>query len=194
METHKINQLLHRYFDGETTTEEERLLEKYFSEGEVIPEHEPYRSFFAGIAELSDVQGNKKLEEGLMDFILESEHAEKKRYRWLWQTVTGIAASILIIFGGILIYEQQQPFKDTFSNPEEARAYAQKTLMYVSGKYNSGLAKLSETGKYNKAMGQLGKVALLGQASKPLSKSLKAVNAGFSEVENLNRYTNSKNE
>jgi hypothetical protein len=72
-----------------------------------------------------------------MDFILENENREKTRYRWLWQTVTGIAASVIIVLGGFLFYQQQQKtFDDTFENPQEAYAYAQQTLQFVSGKYN----------------------------------------------------------
>jgi hypothetical protein len=45
----------------------------------------------------------QNIEEEIMDFILENENREKTRYRWLWQTVTGIAASVIIVLGGFLI-------------------------------------------------------------------------------------------
>lgn len=70
----------------------------------------------------------------------------------MWKIVTGIAASVIIILGGFLLYqEQQKPFDDTFNNPDEAYAYATQTLQFVSGKYNKGLAHLSDFEKLHKA-------------------------------------------
>jgi hypothetical protein len=72
-----------------------------------------------------------------------------------------------------MIYEQQQkPFKDTFDNPEQAYAYAQETLRYVSSKYNKGLAELSNFDK-------------LRQGSTELKKGLKPVNEFYEEIEKV---------
>ena len=112
------------------------------------------------------------IEEDIMDFILENEHQEKTKYRWLWRTVTGIAASIIIVLGGVLFYDQQQPFEDTFTNPDEAYAYAEQTLQFVSGKYNKGLA-------------QLANFEVLQSASKPLKEGVKPVNDFFESIHKM---------
>ena len=110
-----------------------------------------------------------------MDFILENENREKTKYRQLWRTVTGIAATVIIILGGILMYEQQQkPFKDTFEDPDVAYAYAEQTLQYVSSKYAKGLAELSNFGK-------------LGAASKPIQDGVKPVNDFFNDIQKLEK-------
>ena len=129
METEKITKLLQTFFSGESTIEEERLLEMYFKSGNVAEEFKEYAAFFNGISDLAKVPDDSNIEEEVMDFILENENREKNRYRWLWQTVTGIAASVIIVLGGFLFYQQQQKtFDDTFENPQEAYAYAQQTL------------------------------------------------------------------
>ncbi|MDD5860965.1 MAG: pyruvate ferredoxin oxidoreductase [Prevotella sp.] len=46
-----INQLMDRYFDGQTTLEEEEILRAFFSQEDVPAEFQPYRSLFAYLAE-----------------------------------------------------------------------------------------------------------------------------------------------
>lgn len=152
MEVQDILLLLQRYFNGESTPEEERRLEQYFSSNSVAEELIEYKSFFGGIAELSGKTQDTSIEEEVMDYILENEHQDKTKYRSMWKMVTGIAASVIIVMGGFLFYqEQQKPFEDSFNDPEEAYAYATQTLQFVSGKYNKGLAQLSSFEKLRSA-------------------------------------------
>jgi hypothetical protein len=188
MELNDLKILLQRYFDGETSPEEEKALTDYFSSGKVDADLAEYAGFFGGLTELSGTTSQPKFEEQVMDYILEHENQEKNRYRSLWKTVTGIAAAVILILGGLLVYEQYQtPFDDTFSTPEEAYAYTQKTLQFVSGTYNSGVSQLSKTKKYNEALAQLQKMELVSNPSKPLSKGLSAVNKGFDEIKSLQK-------
>lgn len=181
METKEIAKLLQKYFNGETTGEEERTLEIYFESGNVANEFKEYTEFFSGISELANAPGNSGIEEEIMDFILENENREKTRYRWLWQSVTGIAASVIIILGGFLFYQQQQkPFKDTFDDPKEAYAYAQQTLQFVSVKYNKGIAGLSEFEKLQKA-------------AKPIKKGLAPVNEFYNTIRKMEKNNNQIN-
>jgi hypothetical protein len=152
MKTEEVKILLQRYFDGESTEVDESRLETYFQSGEVAAEVAEYAEFFGGISELATVADDPTIEEDIMDYILENEQREKTRYRSMWKVVTGIAASIIIVLGGFLFYqEQQKPYSDTFNNPDDAYAYATHTLEFVSGKYNKGLAQLSNFDKLRKA-------------------------------------------
>jgi hypothetical protein len=175
METNKIAKLLQTYFNGESTAEEERALENYFKSGKIAEEFQEYAPFFNGISELANVSDDSNIEEEIMDFILENENREKTRYRWLWQTVTGIAASVIVILGGFLFYQQQQqPFKDTFEDPQEAYVYAQQTLQLVSEKYNKGLVGLSNFEKLQKA-------------SEPIKKATAPVNEFYNAIEKMDK-------
>ena len=94
----------------------------------------------------------------------------------MWKMVTGIAASIIIVLGGFLFYQQKQkPFDDTFENPEQAYAYAQQTLQFVSGKYNKGIAGLSNFEKLQKA-------------DEPIKKGIAPVNEFFENLQKLEGY------
>jgi len=195
MDTKEIKTLLKRYFNGESTKEEEKILEGYFSFGDVADELKEYSGFFGGLAELSAYEPEGNIEDDVMDFILEQEYREKKKYRELWRTVTAIAASIIIILGGVLIYEQQkQPFKDTYSDPAEAYLQAKKTLEYISAKYNIGVDQLSNAVIFNEAIEQLDKVDILRKAPAPLQEGVKTINKGFNEFD-LEKYSQlTKNE
>jgi hypothetical protein len=175
METKKVKQLLQRYFNGESTLAEERLLESYFQSGDVVDELKEYTGFFSGISELAENGRDEKLEGEIMDFILKNEPKEKPKSRWLWQMVTGIAASIIIVIGGVLFYQQEnETVKDTFDNPEVAYAYAEQTLGYISAKYNKGLAGLANFDK-------------LETAAEPLQKGMRPVNEYMEMIENMEK-------
>lgn len=183
MKTNEVKILLQRYFDAETSADEERLLEAYFRENSVEKELEPYQVLFRGMGELGSESRDEAWEAEIMHHLLEQETAPQKNSRRLWYNLSGIAASLLIVLGGVLFYQQRQhPFRDSFSDPEAAVAYAQETLQFISSKYNKGLAQLTPISK-------------LESAARPLENSLKTINKGFSEFENVQHLNQlSKNE
>jgi hypothetical protein len=173
MEIKEVKQLLQRYFNGESTIEEERKLEAYFQSGKIAPELEEYAGFFGGISALAKGAVDNSIENEVMDYILENEAEEKSKYRRMWKTVTGIAASIIIVVGGLLLYQgQQSNYEDTFDNPEVAYAVAENALEYMSAKYNQGTAGLSNFDK-------------LKNSTKPLQKGVKPVNNFFEHIKNI---------
>ncbi len=186
METQEIKQLLQRYFDGESTDADEKKLEAYFAGDEVADELKEYAEFFGGISELAQAEDNSALEEDIMDYILENEHRDKIKFRRMWQTVTGVAATIIIVLGGFLFYQQrQQPFQDTFKDPDKAYVVAEQTLEFVSEKYNKGLSALANFDKLTKA-------------EEPLRKGVAPVNDFFNNVKKIEKSVdtpeNKKNE
>lgn len=173
MEQKEIKDLLQLFFEGKTSLSEEKRLEAYFQSENIADELKEYADFFGGISELTAVDGESTIEDDVMDYILENEHQEKTKYRSMWRFVTGIAASIIIILGGALIYEQQQkPFRDTFDDPDKAYAYTEKTLKFVASKYNKGLAALSNFEK-------------LQEGSAELKKGLRPVNKFYDDIKKL---------
>ena len=175
MKTEEVKTLLQRYFEGESTDHDERRLEAYFQSEEIDAEVAEYAEFFGGISELANTAGDPTIEEDVMDYILEHEHQEKTRYRSMWKVVTGIAATVIIVLGGFLFYqEQQKPYDDTFKNPEQAYAYAEHTLQFVSGKYNKGLAQLSN-------------FELLKKANDPVKKGTEPVVQFYEGIEKLEK-------
>ncbi len=168
MESQKINILLQKYFEAETNLQEENELINYFNSGKVDETLKAYIPMFEGLKDLSRDE-SAELGEDLMNYILESEHKEKLRYRWMWQIVTGVAASVILVMLAVNFYGNQYHWDDTYKDPDKAYAEAAKTLEFVAGKYNMGLAQLRPIGKIESAVG-------------PLNSGIKKVNKGFKEM------------
>lgn len=174
MKTIEIKKVLQSFFEGKTTIKEERELETYFQSDEVAEELKGYRDLFTGICELAESVSKSTIEDDIMVYIHEKGGVQKSKRRWMWHTLTGIAASVILAVGGYLVFQQQeQQLNDTFDNPEIAYAYAEQTLTYVSEKYNEGLAALSNFGK-------------LETAALPMQKGVKPVNEYMEMVKKLN--------
>ena len=173
MELEEVKILLQRFFDGQTTEEEEKNLADFFRNQDVPAEMEVYREFFVATEELSGLRFDG-FEEDVMDHILESENKEKKKYRWLWQSVTSAAAVLLLAVLLVNYNQNKNQFKDTYDDPDIAYAEATKTLRYMAGKYQKGMV-------------QLRPIAKIDKASAPLKTSLRLVNKGFSEMDELTK-------
>lgn len=170
MESKRIHILLQKYFEAESTLDEENELIEYFNSGEVALELKPYVAVFSGLKELS-VNENEDLGDDLMDYILESEHKEKLKYRWMWQIVTGVAASVILVMLAVNFYSNQSQWHDTFTDPQQAYAEASKTLEFVAEKYNKGMAQLKPIGKMEDAIF-------------PFYSGMKTWNKGVGKLEN----------
>jgi len=172
MELREIRQILQKYFEGTSSEQEEQLLTDYFNSPAIDPELKEYQRFFAGLGELSGETRNEMLEEEIMDYILEKEYREKTHYRWLWQTVSGVAAALLIALLAVNLYSGGNQWKDTYSDPDQAYAEAATTLQLVAGYYQKGMEGLQPVKTINKA-------------SKPLNKSLNKLEKGFQEIQEI---------
>lgn len=173
MELQRINILQQKYFEAETTVEEENELITYFSSEAVDESLKMYVPMFSGLKELS-AERDLALEEELMDHILESEHREKLRYRFMWQWVAGIAAAVVIALLAVNFFGNQNQWKDTFKDPNQAYAEAAKTLQFVAGKYNQGLAQLKPIQKVDQAMD-------------PLNSGMNLLNKGFVQLNDVKK-------
>lgn len=131
-----VNQILEKYWEGETSLEEERLLKEYFLSNEVAEEHKEFRDLFVFFDQESSVK------------FPVSGRKEKTVVRPLRLRVMGAAAAILIfIMAGFLVYDQYgNDFRSSevkwsnyeVENPEEAREIAIEALAFLSSKLNKG--------------------------------------------------------
>ena len=94
MNEQKIQELLRRYFEGATTLDEERELQRYFAGNDIAGSLEAYRPMFAYFAEERAVQPPKP-------------KAVVRNIRLSLSILTGIAASLAILF--LVGLPQNQP-------------------------------------------------------------------------------------
>jgi hypothetical protein len=136
MELHKIESLLEKYFEGETSVAEENQLKDYFSSADVAPQFEPYRPMFSYF-------NYAKSEKSEVSFPLQS----KKRNHTAWLSV---AASVAVLLGvGFMFFNQNQPEDlGTFDSPEVAMRETQKALDLLSGNVNKGIEGMQYVQEY----------------------------------------------
>nr|WP_315258139.1 hypothetical protein [uncultured Flavobacterium sp.] len=130
MEFNKMEALLEKYFEGETSIAEENELKNYFSSSNVAPHLEQYKPLFGYFVEAKKENFEK-------DIPLISK---KKKVAWL-----SIAASIAVLLGvGTYVYFNTNEVKGnnelgTYENPKEALEATQKALAMLSNNVNVGV-------------------------------------------------------
>lgn len=98
---HKIEELIERFFEGMTSNEEEKELYKFFSSNE-IPEHlKKYKPVFEYFEQgiVDETNKNEDIK------TIQQQESPKNRKRLIY-TVSGIAASILIVLSGYYLFNK----------------------------------------------------------------------------------------
>jgi hypothetical protein len=190
MNQEEIKQLLDKYYDGETTRDEEIVLKEYFSHNavpsELTDEAEIFR-YYSGsfvIPEPSDDFENR-----IISAIDSADQiADNIKRRKIYITLSGVAAVMLILAGTYFFFIQKSEPRDTYSDPEIAYAETMKILYNVSGRINHG----------TKALGQLGElrdetsrsINTLNKSTSVLKEKMKPLNNMLKTMENINKYQN----
>jgi len=134
MEREQIAQLLEKYWQVETTVEEEKMLAEYFRGPDVPAEWEMYREIFS----FYEQERKVKPGEGLEERIMERVRPRPKLWGAWWS-----AAACIVVALGISVYQRDTPtIKDTYDDPQQALAAVQKALLVASRNMNKGLHPL----------------------------------------------------
>lgn len=135
MDYERTELLLEKFWDCETSPEEEKELCLFFNETKDLPSHLlQYRELFV----YQEEEGKLALDESFDQRILAKISGKKKiglhNSRW----IGGIAASLLLIAGLCVLIQRQQGEADTYETPEQALAEVQRALSFVSKEMNQG--------------------------------------------------------
>jgi len=154
-----IEELIKKFYEGVTTSEEERLLMEYFlNEADVDERWKEEQQLFRLLHD-SQIEVpesiSKRLEASIlqMDAPPKSVPFRRKLYYW----ISSSAAVVLLCIG--LFFAIRQPAhlrrSDTFSDPKEAALVAQQTLIYMSTQLNKGLDKVADADQKLEKVNQL---------------------------------------
>ena len=130
MEFNKMESLLEKYFEGETSIAEENELKDYFSSPNVAPHLEQYRPLFVYFTEAKEQKFTNNL----------PLVSKKRKVAWL-----SIAASIIVMLSiGTYSYFEVNTVDEnrelgTYDDPEEALEATQKALAMLSDNVNVGV-------------------------------------------------------
>ena len=174
----EIRKLLDRFYLGETSLEEEQILQEYFISSSIPEELLPDRDLFRSLGNASDsVTVPEDLNPKILNVIDQQEKKVVRTRRISVFSLSGLAAGLLVVIALYVGYFREdgplrlasQQMTDTYEDPQDAYEEAKRTLAYVSSKLKTGTSELEHVVKASKS------------ASDPL-KSLSKINKGSKEL------------
>ncbi len=186
MDPKRIRSLLERYYEGQTTLEEEAELRAFFRQADVPDEFMSEKEMFAFCDEAYAVQPDKGFEERIMTSLLAPamprQHHRALRRQWTF--TLAVAASLLVLVVSVWISSNDRIVRpsatlaDTYDDPEEALMKTKETLYAVSQIMNSGTGNLKHLGRFSDGMKPMENLATMERGLeklKPVSKFSEAV-------------------
>lgn len=170
--------MLDRFYLGETTLDEEKMLYEYFSSHTVPEEFLPDKELFQTIGSGEQtVHIPDDLNRKILNSIDQVERKATRTRRISVFSLSGLAAGLLIMIAVYLFYIRtdtsplmaSRQMEDTFADPLDAYEEAKRTLAYVSAKLNNGTSELEHVQKH------------VSKTTDPL-KSLSKINKGSREL------------
>ena len=151
MNEEELKRLIEKYYNGESTVEEESALRDYFRKGSIPEGYEAEKlifSYYTESAELPEpsLDFEARILAGIDASDLKSRSPMLKKYLL---PVLSAAAGLLILAGSYFFFVSRTEPADTFSDPEIAYAETIKILREVSSQMNHGAQVLEPVGKIN---------------------------------------------
>ena len=149
MELNKIENILEKYFQGETSIAEEKQLKDYFSSSNVAQHLEQYQPMFGYFSQIKEQKSTQEI----------PLQTKKRNVAWL-----SIAASIAVLLGiGTFFYVSEknttpvvaQSELGTYDNPEEALQATQKALALLSNNVNVGIESVQYIKEYEQSKNKI---------------------------------------
>ena len=165
MELTRIKELVEKYYECETSLEEERELKAYFTSGDVADELKEYIPLFRYYEEEKKTGNLDGLfDEQVLAQIEKSGTAPKQgRVVRLFGDIAKVAAvGLILVTAGYFVREELkkdevvQPYlADTFEDPEKAFEETKKALQLISKNFNKGRKQAKKLGVLHEAQQQV---------------------------------------
>ncbi|MCK9204008.1 MAG: hypothetical protein M0P58_06145 [Bacteroidales bacterium] len=161
MNTREIENLLERYFEGQTTLAEEQILKTFFSGNEVPDELKKHQLLFQYFKqEKLENLSNDDFEQKLSAILATDEKAQAKTRHILagnrFFYIGSIAAGILLLIGLFFTLRDDVFNKNKanvqLSREEQAYLEARQALLIVSANFNTGIREVERLKVLNRAL------------------------------------------
>ena len=177
----KIDLLIEKYLNGETSLEEEKTLRNFLLADDLEEKYKKFREEFKYYFYMRSVEMK---DPGFESNLLKEIHRVDKRKKFLHPgkltyILSGIAASLLILIGAYTLYHYLN--KDTKSlnaganitleDPNAAYFQTKKALFAVSANLNKGTGKLGKLSSFSETIDQLNKLSALNKIENNLNRS-----------------------
>ena len=158
MELNKIENILEKYFQGETSIAEENELKDYFSSSNVAQHLKQYQPIFGYFSQVKEQKSTQELESLTRTGEAIPLQTKKRNVAWL-----SIAASAVVLLGiGTYFYISEnttpivaQSELGTYDNPEKAFAETQKALALLSNNVNVGIESVQYIKEYEQSKNKI---------------------------------------
>ena len=164
MNIEQIKSLLARFYEGQTTPEEERQLVAFFRREDVPEDLQQDKQLFLLLAQTSEQEMPQDIADEITAFvnnlgqtdIQPLTHVSQQRkgviYRLktppkVWYRVAATVAILLAIGGGVLHHQRTyatDPFRDTCATPEEAAAQIKRANRMINKATEQSIAPTSK--------------------------------------------------
>jgi hypothetical protein len=186
MNNEEISRLIRKFYDGESTEEDEIYLRALFS-GDQIPEgFETEKEFIHFCMSKGRVEEpSADLEEKILKRVDNSQTKsfEIKSGKYFLLLISSVAAAIILMFGTYFLLESRSGYRDTFTDPELAYNETMRILMEVSVRLNKGTNALAPVSRLN---------TMTDMSIEKISESSELINKSLSKLNNIGKVTREK--
>lgn len=152
MHTEHIDRLLDKFYCGDTSREEEKILSNYFTQADVPQKYEDDKKVFTSLSDFESVQLHALAQrtEAFIDLLQTTEVASSQpKRRTMWMKTLSIVASLFIVFSvGLLVHQYTKKNRnilaDTCKNPDEAYRATMDALELFAKKYSKGIEPMEK--------------------------------------------------
>ncbi len=193
MEWKEIGFLLEKYYEGNTSRDEEERLRQALRRKDLPAEWHADRDAFLGLAAAKDAEPGPGFEDRLTAAIREAAGG-RKRFLYPRRSpgfmFAAAAAGVALLVAGYFVLQTSGIFRssprDTFSDPRLAYQETRNTLLLVSQLMNKGTEPLSNISKLDDGARELGYIKVLYNGMDPLG-SLESFETGVKKMEALEK-------
>jgi translation initiation factor 2 beta subunit (eIF-2beta)/eIF-5 len=147
-----ISNLVNKYFEGETSVDEEAIIKQYFAQDNIDASLRQYKMLFTVYNNAGKLKYNKELSLRKEAKIVDINSTKKPVFTWL----RGAAAAAVLTIGSYVAFQNYNPTPSNIQlqtsiekptviepeTPEEAYAMTVNALALVSKKYSKGRNEL----------------------------------------------------
>lgn len=148
MNEEELKRLIQRYYNGESTEDEEKSLRAFFRKNNIPGGYEAEKDIFGYYNDSEEIpEPSHDFEAQILAAIDASE--KKSGARRIMISIISTAAGILILFGAYFFFTGKTRTEDTYTDPHIAYLETVRILHEVSAQLNHGAMTLEPVGKLN---------------------------------------------
>jgi hypothetical protein len=195
MNTTEVKILLEKYYEGQTTLQEERYLKTYLLSPEADPQFAAEARMFGHLAKAKQETLPTAVAEKIKNRMVQTLVLPFYRTRKFWSYTTGIAATLLIFFTVAISFYRQPSDRHfvtgksyTRAETEVAMLQTQQALAYVGAKFTQGTRPLKQIDKLESTQTTMRNLGKLDRNVKTVSRNMDKASQSLDDLEKLSKF------